>query len=58
MKYLNKMLRETFVEMYSSRDVLEVLWDFAKTLDKDFPKPPTKGNLDLSEVLRSKYFFA
>jgi len=58
MEYLNKMLRETFVEMYSSRDVLEVLWDFAKTFDKDFPKPPTKGNLDLSEVLRSKYFFA
>jgi len=53
-------LREAFVEMYEENDVLNQLYTLAKqNLDTmDIPEPPKAGDLDMSKVLNSKYFFA
>lgn len=61
MPKLNERLREAFVEMYSEHDVLQNLYDTAVSSlaeGTDVPLPPTKGGLDLNEVLKSDYFFA
>jgi DNA-directed RNA polymerase len=57
---MSEILREEFVNMYEEHDVLEELRQHAMlTLGtKDVPLPPSKGNLDLSSVLESEYFFA
>jgi DNA-directed RNA polymerase len=57
---LAQALRESFVQMYSDRDVLE---DFAaevvpEHLRAQAKKVPMVGGLDLSGVLSSPYFFA
>lgn len=55
---LNAKLREAFVEMYSSCDPLE---DFRQACLKSVsgvPEAPSKGDLDITEVLNSHYFFA
>ncbi|ESX98611.1 DNA-directed RNA polymerase [Mesorhizobium sp. LNJC405B00] len=57
---LAKALRESFVNMYSGENVLEV---FAREvvpehLKQDTPAVPMVGGLDLSETLNSRYFFA
>lgn len=58
---LAQILREEFVKMYESRDVLA---DFKKELEKQLPEGvtldplPPKGNLDLTAVLESEFFFA
>ena len=46
--------------MYEEHDVLEELRQHAmRTLrTEDVPVPPSKGNLDLANVLKSDYFFA
>jgi DNA-directed RNA polymerase len=61
MPIMSQAIREAFVELYSGRDTLYELWADAKRklpTDADLPLPPTKGNLNLQEVLCSKYFFA
>ena len=55
---MNKALRESFVELYN----LPILEDFKASLEQrhpdiEFPPVPTKGNLDLSKIMNSKYFF-
>lgn len=60
MEILSKELREVFYVMYSERDVLA---DFSKEVESMHLKEPldalpSKGSLELSEVLRSAFFFA
>jgi DNA-directed RNA polymerase len=57
---MSEILREEFVTMYEEHDVLTDLRQHAIiTLGtEDVPVPPSKGNLDLSNVLKSEYFFA
>jgi DNA-directed RNA polymerase len=61
MPKLNDELRSAFVSMYEDNDVLHDLYTNAVTaLPKgvEVPTPPTKGSLNLREVLKSDYFFA
>ena len=61
MPLLNRKLREAFVEIYKEHDVLLNLYtDAVTTLEEGtvVPPPPTKGTLDIDEVLLSDYFFA
>lgn len=61
MPLLNDRLREAFVEMYKNNDVLQNLYDSAVTTlseGTEVPLPPTKGTLEIDEVLKSDYFFA
>lgn len=60
MPKMSEILREEFVNMYEEHDVLTELRDHAiKTIGtEDIPLPPSKGNLDLRNVLKSDYFFA
>ena len=60
MVQMSDILREEFVRMYEEHDVLEELRQHAmRTLrTEDVPVPPSKGNLDLANVLKSDYFFA
>jgi len=51
---LYHLIREVFVEMYETHDPIA---DFAAAYP-GCPTPPTKGTLDLREVLRSEYFFS
>ena len=59
MPKLNERLRQAFVEMYTEHDVLQNLYDTAVSSlaeGTDVLLPPTKGGLDLNEVLKSDYF--
>lgn len=60
MPILNKALREAFVETYKDDPLLQMyeraIIDLPDTCD--VPRPPSKGTLDLNEVLNSEYFFA
>jgi DNA-directed RNA polymerase len=61
MPLLNKRLREAFVKMYEDNDVLLDLYESAvATLPQEvlIPAPPSRGTLDLQDVLKSDYFFA
>ena len=61
MNTMSKILRECFVDMYESNDVLQQLYDHAVKVLPDgveIPKPPEKGDLSLQEVLQSEYFFS
>lgn len=60
MPQLSSILREEFVSMYEEHDVLDNLRQHAiKTLGtEDVPLPPSMGNLDIRNVLKSDYFFA
>lgn len=51
---LYEVIRQTFVEMYENHDPIE---DFKKKYPS-IPAPPTKGSLDIREVLQSRYFFS
>lgn len=51
---LHRIIREEFVAMYTDNNILQSLAD---STGYDQP-PPTKGDLDLSEVLTSQYFFS
>lgn len=50
---LYRVLREEFVRMYEEHDPIN---EFAQKYG--IPKPPKKGNLDLSLVLQSRYVFS
>ena len=56
---LNRVLRETFIEIYKTHDVLR---DFKEEQQRKIDEPledlPEYGKLDLEEVIHSKYFFS
>lgn len=59
---LAQILRQSFVNLYRDRDVLE---EFRRCVSvccdiplKDLPEPPISGDLKIEGVLESKYFFA
>tara|TARA_B110000977_G_scaffold66161_1_gene89993 strand:- start:837 stop:1532 length:696 start_codon:yes stop_codon:yes gene_type:complete len=61
MPKLNNELRSAFVTMYENNDVLMDLYVAAvASLPQDVvvPPPPQQGDLNLSDVLLSDYFFA
>lgn len=61
MDALNKHIREAFVALYQDNDILGNLYSKALAdlpTGVDVPVPPTKGGLDLQQVLTSDYFFA
>ena len=60
MPLMSDILREEFVKMYEEHDVLEELRQHAVlTLGTHaVPIPPSSGNLDLRNILKSDYFFA
>ena len=57
------VIREQFVAMYEQYDVFQDLYDgcykalAAESVDK-LTMPPQKGDLDIAEVIRSKYAFS
>lgn len=55
---LHKAIREAFVELYSKYNPLQ---DFKDTQEEaigyELPELPSKGTLDINQVLESKYFF-
>ena len=56
-------LRRAFVGMFTERDVLADLQEEVKALLPEekqscLPPPPEKGNLDVTKVLQSAFFFA
>jgi len=55
---MNQILREKFIQLHTSPLLDNLLADFQKAHpDVTFPPIPTKGQLDLNEVLKSPYFF-
>jgi DNA-directed RNA polymerase len=55
---MDKLLRETFIEMYS-KDILAGLHkQWSLWIGKQLDPPPAIGSLDLACVAESKYFFA
>ena len=56
---LSACLRETFIELYLDNNPLEMFRTQTQTLtDSPLPEPPEKGNLDLTGVRNSEFFFA
>lgn len=55
---LYRLTRSAFVDMYIGNDVLKQFADNALEVLDTVPLPPEKGDLDLSKVTNSKYFFA
>lgn len=53
-----RILREEFVDMYQKHDVLKEFKDKAEEVVGEIPEPPKRGDLDISNVLKSKYFFS
>lgn len=54
---LARLLRKAFVDMYTKNDVLGDFRKAALEVLDEVPEPPKQGNLNIHEVLRSKYFF-
>jgi DNA-directed RNA polymerase len=63
---LSRILREQFVDLYTHYDPLSEIksqWEEQFFMDLRrhgvrLPDPPERGNLDLTEVLKSDYFFS
>jgi DNA-directed RNA polymerase len=57
---MNALLRQEFIGMYEGDVLNELYHQFMDQLpaDVELPYPPTPGNLDLSQVADSLYFFA
>ena len=51
-------IRESFVDMYSKTDVLEDFYENVVDVIPDLEEPPSRGELDITGVLDSKYFFS
>jgi DNA-directed RNA polymerase len=51
-------IRTSFVDMYSQTDVLEDFYENVVDVIPNLEEPPPKGDLDISGVLDSKYFFS
>jgi len=54
---LAELLRKAFVQIYTDHDVLEDYRKAALEVLDEVPEPPKKGNLDITKVLESSYFF-
>lgn len=52
------LIREAFVDMYLNNDVLQQFRDSAMQVLDAAPEVPAKGALDLTQVLKSDFFFA
>lgn len=53
-----KIVRQSFVDLYTQHDVLEEFRDWLQPLvSTPLPLPPAKGELKLEDVLDSKYIF-
>lgn len=55
-RFLNECIKPAFIELYADNDVLLDLRD--QMPDIELPPVPTKGSLDLNEVLGSEFFFS
>ena len=57
---MNAYLRESFIELYDSRDILEDLEQSLRIRfpNIDVPEIPERGTLDMHEVRNSQYFFS
>jgi DNA-directed RNA polymerase len=51
---LHACIRESFVKLYTDHDPLQELYNAYPDL---LPPPPSKGTLDIREVLKSQFFF-
>jgi DNA-directed RNA polymerase, mitochondrial len=61
MPELSDVLREEFITMYITHDVLEELRDHAREVlgeEAELPDLPAKGTLNIVEVFNSEYFFS
>ncbi len=60
MPLMQKLLRESFVEMYEQWDVCEEFLKDASMVvpESALPSPPERGNLDINLVRDSPFFFA
>lgn len=59
MAVFSQCIRDTFYEMYSSQDILDGLrQQLQDGLEEELPPLPTKGDLDLTEVRESSFFFS
>jgi DNA-directed RNA polymerase len=54
---LADLLRKAFVKLYQEFDPLEEFKQAALEVVDQVPNPPKRGELDITEVLDSKYFF-
>ena len=54
---LAQLLREAFVKLYKEFDALEEFKQSALEVVDYVPNPPKRGDLNIEEVLKSKYFF-
>ncbi|KAL0897751.1 hypothetical protein Bca101_081712 [Brassica carinata] len=55
---MNRILREKFVELYSTPILEDLLQSFQESYPNlVFPPVPKRGDFDLKEVLKSQYFF-
>lgn len=58
-KHMYKVVRESFIQMYTNYDVLENFKnDMLKLSDTKLPDFPARGTLDLTEIIKSKYIFS
>lgn len=58
-KHMYKVVRESFIKMYTDHDVLESFRDDMKKLsDTKLPDFPARGILYLNEIIKSKYIFS
>jgi DNA-directed RNA polymerase len=51
---LYEVIRSTFVQMYLDNDPIQKF----KSLYPMIPDPPKPGSLEITDVLRSKFFFS
>lgn len=57
-KIMYKVVRASFVQMYTENDVLnQFREDMQMFSDKVLPPPPSRGTLDIKDVLNSEYIF-
>jgi len=59
MQELSRLLRQEFVNIYKEDVLINLYHQFQRQLPEvEVPTPPEYGALDVSEVLKSDYFFA
>ena len=58
MDSLSVTLRESAFDMYSVDQVAAIHADFERQAGREITAPPTRGNLDLTDVKSAPYFFA
>ncbi len=55
---MNEAVRESFYDIYKVNQLDHLHQCFTESCGVDLPAPPERGTLDISEVLRSPYFFS